>query len=61
MSSDDTDRCPECGGELHRGRSTQAYSYLSCVDCEWFDKIKDGSYHDGCDSKDRTLHTGTDR
>lgn len=42
-----TDRteCPECGDELYRGQATMAYSYLSCVDCDYYTKIKDGTYH----------------
>lgn len=39
-----TECCPDCGGGVVKGRATQKYGYLSCADCEWYERIEDGAY-----------------
>lgn len=37
-------QCPACGGKTIEAGGTQAYTYVSCVECEWYEKVKTGSY-----------------
>lgn len=38
------DECPECGGAVSKGRATEKYGYVSCIDCQWYKRVDDGEY-----------------
>lgn len=40
----DAPECPKCGGELYVGGGTTAYTYASCLDCDYLHKEKTGRY-----------------